>query len=113
MSLTSNQIEGIQDDLNISGTQWNILLSLFFVPYIIFEVPSNILLKKFTRPSIYLGILAVGWGVMMTLHGVVSNWGGLLALRVLLGVFEAGFFPGAVYLAVSLICIQIFYFTAH
>ena len=38
---------------------------------------------------------------MMTLHGVVNNYAGILVLRVLLGVFEAGFFPGAVYLTVS------------
>lgn len=48
-----------------------------------------------------MGILATGWGVMMTLHGVVNNYAGILVLRVLLGVFEAGFFPGAVYLTVS------------
>lgn len=59
-------------------------------------VPSNVVLKKFMRPSIYLGILVTTWGVIMTLHGVVQNFGGLLAVRLLLGVFEAGFFPGAV-----------------
>lgn len=37
----------------------------------------------------------------MTMHGVVTNYAGLLALRILLGLFEAGFFPGAVYLCVS------------
>ncbi|OGE47842.1 hypothetical protein PENARI_c036G12525 [Penicillium arizonense] len=62
------------------------------------EVPSNILLKSFTRPSYYLGILIVSWGIIMTLTGVVQNFGGLLAVRILLGTFEAGFFPGAVYL---------------
>jgi hypothetical protein len=97
------------------------VLSLFFVPYILLEVPSNILLKRFDRPSLYMGTLVTTWGVIMTMHGVVSNYAGLLALRskcesedpeahqdhfanshllhtVLLGVFEAGFFPGAVYL---------------
>ncbi|RMX87322.1 hypothetical protein D0869_02446 [Hortaea werneckii] len=96
--LTLCQIEGIDDDLGINGWQWNLLLSLFFVPYVLLEVPSNIILKKFDRPSIHMGILATGWGVMMTLHGVVNNYAGILVLRILLGVFEAGFFPGAVYL---------------
>jgi hypothetical protein len=59
-------------------------------------VPSNVILKKFMRPSIYLGILVTTWGIIMTLHGVVQNFGGLLAVRLLLGIFEAGFFPGAV-----------------
>lgn len=38
------------------------------------------------------------WGIVMTLHGVVNNFSQLLAVRILLGIFEAGFFPGAVYL---------------
>ncbi|KAJ1333223.1 MFS transporter ACS family allantoate permease [Microdochium nivale] len=97
-NIGNTKIEGIDKDLGITGIQWNIVLSLFFVPYIIFEVPSNVLLKKFMRPSIYLGILVTSWGVIMTLHGVVRNFGGLLAVRLILGVFEAGFFPGAVYL---------------
>ncbi|KAL8310287.1 hypothetical protein RB597_010216 [Gaeumannomyces tritici] len=92
------KIEGLAKDLKLSGIQWNIVLSLFFVPYVLLEVPSNILLKKFTRPSVYLGTLVTAWGVIMTLHGVVRNFGGLLAARLLLGAFESGFYPGAVYL---------------
>ncbi|KAF4126161.1 MFS transporter [Geosmithia morbida] len=92
------KIEGLNTDLGLNGLQWNIVLSLFFVPYVLLEVPSNILLKKFSRPSRYLGTLVMIWGIIMTLHGVVQNFGGLLAVRLLLGTFEAGFFPGAVYL---------------
>jgi MFS family permease len=92
------KIEGLAADLNLVGNQWNIVLSLFFIPYVLLEVPSNILLKKFKRPSVYLGILVTAWGIIMTLHGVVKNFAGLLAVRILLGVFEAGFYPGAVYL---------------
>ncbi|KAL6922937.1 hypothetical protein FSST1_000211 [Fusarium sambucinum] len=92
------KIEGLATDLNLVGNQYNIVLSLFFIPYILLEIPSNILLKKFKRPSVYLGILVTIWGIIMTLHGVVNGFGGLLAVRMLLGVFEAGFYPGAVYL---------------
>lgn len=76
------------EDLGLDGVQWNIVLSVFFVPYILLEVPSNILLKKFKRPSYYLGILIVCWGIVMTMMGVVQNFAGLLATRILLGVFE-------------------------
>ncbi|KAK4032961.1 putative transporter-like protein 24 [Parachaetomium inaequale] len=92
------KIEGLAEDLGLDNIQWNIALSLFFVPYILLEIPSNVLLKKFSRPSVYIGVLVTAWGVIMTLHGVVKNFGGLLAVRLLLGVFEAGFYPGAVYL---------------
>lgn len=92
------KIEGISKDLRISGTNWSIVLSLFFIPFILLEIPSNIILKKVKRPSVYLGSLVIAWGIVMTLHGVVQNLAGLLVVRILLGVFEAGFFPGAIYL---------------
>ncbi|KAM0455038.1 hypothetical protein ACHAPV_007925 [Trichoderma viride] len=92
------KIEGLSEDLHLVGNQYNVVLALFFIPYILLEVPSNVLLKKFKRPSYYLGSLVTIWGVIMTMHGVVRNFGGLLAVRLLLGVFEAGFYPGAIYL---------------
>ena len=82
----------------MADIQYNIAVSVFFVPYILLEVPSNLLLKKFKRPSTYLGILVTCWGIVMTFTGLVKNFGGLLACRLILAVFEAGFFPGAVYL---------------
>lgn len=75
-------------DLGLNGVEWNVVLSVFFVPYILLEVPSNMLLKKFRRPSYYLGILIVSWGIIMTMMGVVKNFAGLLITRILLGVFE-------------------------
>ncbi|KAL2818818.1 putative MFS transporter [Aspergillus cavernicola] len=92
------KIEGLDTDLGLSGLQWNIVLSIFFIPYVLLEVPSNMLLKNFARPSVYLGILITSWGIIMTLTGIVQNFAGLMVTRILLGVFEAGFFPGAVYL---------------
>ncbi|KAF4293448.1 hypothetical protein KXX32_006325 [Aspergillus fumigatus] len=92
------KIEGLVKDLGLTGIQWNIVLSIFFVPYVLLEVPSNMLLKSFSRPSVYIGILITCWGIIMTLTGMVRNFAGLMVTRVLLGIFEAGFFPGAVYL---------------
>ncbi|OQD79937.1 hypothetical protein PENANT_c041G05580 [Penicillium antarcticum] len=77
------KIAGLTEDLGLSGIQYNIALSLFFIPYVLLEVPSNILLKTFTRPSYYLGILIVSWGIITTLTGAVQNFGGLLAGWVL------------------------------
>ncbi|KAJ5398544.1 hypothetical protein N7465_009033 [Penicillium sp. CMV-2018d] len=92
------KIEGMVQDLNMTGLQYNTVLSIFFIPYVLFEVPSNVVLKKFKRPSAYLGLLVLTWGIVMTCTGLVQNFAGLMATRVLLGVFEAGFFPGAIYL---------------
>lgn len=51
------------------------------------EIPSNIILKK-VRPSIWLSFLIIAWGIVMTCMGVVKNFHGLVACRVVLGVFE-------------------------
>lgn len=82
----------------MAGTDYNVALMMFFIPYVLFEVPSNILLAKFKKPSQYMGILVLSWGSIMTLMGVVQNFGGLCAARFFLGLCEAGFFPGAIYL---------------
>ncbi|KAH8196175.1 hypothetical protein TruAng_009650 [Truncatella angustata] len=92
------KIEGMDKDLGMTGVQYNTVTAIFFIPYVLFEVPSNILLKKFKRPSTYLGIITTAWGIIMTCTGVVQNYGSLMATRVLLGIFEAGFFPAAIYL---------------
>lgn len=90
------KIEGLQEDLNMTGPQYNWCLTAFFFTYCAFEVPSNMLLKKF-RPSIYLASIMVAWGTVMTLMGIVQNYHGLLSARIMLGVAEAGLFPGVVY----------------
>ena len=64
-------------------------LTIFFVPYIIFEVPSNILLKRFS-PKIWLPTCMFGFGLVSVCQGLVQNYGGLLATRFFLGFFEAG-----------------------
>jgi MFS family permease len=87
-------------DLGLVGNQYNIASTVFFVPYIIFEIPSNMVLKK-VRPSIWLSFLVLSWGIVMTCMGVVTNFKGLVACRVILGLCEAGFFPGAVFIITS------------
>jgi MFS family permease len=94
------KIEGMDKDLGLVGNQYNIASTIFFVPYIIFEIPSNIILKK-VRPSIWLSFLVISWGIVMTCMGIVKNFEGLVATRVVLGIFEAGFFPGAVFIVSS------------
>lgn len=63
-------------------------MTLVFVPYVLFEIPSNILLKWFKRPSMYLGTLTICWGIVITCTGLTQNFAGLMTTRVLLGVFE-------------------------
>jgi MFS family permease len=83
--------------LDMVGEDYNIALFMFFVPYILLEVPCNILLKKL-RPSIWLSSIMFGWAIITICQGLTRSFAGLVVCRVLLGVFEAGFFPGAIYL---------------
>ena len=72
----------------MTGTDYNVALAVFFVPYVLCEVPSNLILIKFSRPSTYIGSLVILWGTIMTLSGVVQSFGGLVATRFFLGFFE-------------------------
>ncbi|GAB1320005.1 High-affinity nicotinic acid transporter [Madurella fahalii] len=90
------KIEGLQEDLQLTDDQYNWCLTAFFFTYAAFEVPSNLMLKK-VRPSIWLPAIMVAWGLVMTLMGIVTNYGGLLTARIFLGVTEAGLFPGVAY----------------
>ncbi|CZT16308.1 related to permease of the major facilitator superfamily [Ramularia collo-cygni] len=92
------KIEGLEASLNMTGNDYNIALVVFFIPYILCEVPSNMLLSKFTRPSYYIGILVTCWGIVMTLSGITHSFAGLCVTRFLIGFFESGFFPGAMWL---------------
>ncbi|KAL1693562.1 major facilitator superfamily domain-containing protein [Schizophyllum commune] len=83
-------------DLHMSDKQYLISLTVFYFSYSILEVPSNVFLKRL-RPSIWLSGLMVFWGIMMTLQGIVTNYPSLVGMRVLLGTFEAGLFPGVNY----------------
>lgn len=55
----------MQTDLHMNGTQYNIGLTIFFIAYGVFEVPSNMALK-FLRPSLWIPIIMLVWGTIMT-----------------------------------------------
>jgi len=91
------KIAGLTEDLHMHGLQYNTAVTIFFVPYALLEVPSNIILKLM-RPSLWIACLMFWWGTCMTLMGIVTSYKGLLVARFFLGVTESGFFPAATYL---------------
>ncbi|KAF2963048.1 hypothetical protein GQX73_g10526 [Xylaria multiplex] len=90
------RIEGLLEDLGMPGDHYLTGLSLYFVGYVLFEIPCNIILKR-TSPRIWLPTLTIAWGVVATLMGIVQNEAGFLAARFFLGVAESGLFPGVTY----------------
>ncbi|KAK0461117.1 major facilitator superfamily domain-containing protein [Desarmillaria tabescens] len=83
-------------ETNLTSYQYTIALTVFFLAYAFFEVPSNILLKRL-RPSRWIATLMFIWGVITIGLGGVTNHSTLTIVRFLLGAFEAGLFPGLVY----------------
>ncbi|KAH1975747.1 hypothetical protein KXW88_009490 [Aspergillus fumigatus] len=96
INIGNARLMGLERDLRMTGHHYNIALFVFFVPYILFEVPSNMLLKKM-RPSWWLSGIMFAWGILTVCQGVTKSFQGLVVCRVLIGVFEAGFMPGSVY----------------
>ncbi|RDB23798.1 hypothetical protein Hypma_008967 [Hypsizygus marmoreus] len=95
-SIGNAKLYNLTGDLHMTDKQYLLTLTIFFFSYAIFEVPSNVFLKRL-RPSIWLSAMMLLWGVMMTVQGLVHDFGGLMGMRWMLGVFEAGLFPGVNY----------------
>ncbi|KAL5478623.1 hypothetical protein ACEPAI_2808 [Sanghuangporus weigelae] len=90
------KLAGLVSQLRLVGNQYNIALTMFFIPYCLFECPSNLVLKKL-RPSKWLPGITIAWGIVMMTMGFVKTYPQLVGVRICLGVAEAGFFPGVVY----------------
>ena len=62
INIGNARIQGLEKDLHMKGQDYNIALFVFFIPYIVFEIPSNLLLRKLA-PSTWLSFLMFGWGM--------------------------------------------------
>ena len=80
-------------ELAITNQQFGLLAGVFFFGYFIFEIPSNLLLHKFGA-RVWIARILISWGIMAMLTGFVYSAHQLYIVRFLLGVAEAGFFPG-------------------
>ncbi|KAG1817768.1 MFS general substrate transporter [Suillus variegatus] len=95
-SIGNAKLYHMETDLGITDKQYLIALTAFFFPYALLEPASNVILRR-VRPSIWLSSMMFVWGIVMMCHGFLHNYGGLVTLRVLLGVAEAGLYPGIVF----------------
>lgn len=86
---------GLTKDLGLTAAQFGFAAGIFFFGYILLEIPSNLALHKFGARR-WLARIMVTWGVVALLFTWVSSVEGLYTLRFLLGIAEAGFFPGAI-----------------
>ncbi|KAL0568148.1 hypothetical protein V5O48_013842 [Marasmius crinis-equi] len=98
LGITTARLQGLEQDLHLSAIQYSAILSILYVTYSPGQVPSNMILNYITRPSLYIGACATAWGLTSAMTGLTHNFGGIMACRVFLGLPEAAFYPGAIYL---------------
>ncbi|KAJ3857615.1 major facilitator superfamily domain-containing protein, partial [Lentinula lateritia] len=92
------RIAGMGKDLELSiGSRYSIVSCVYFIPYILLELPSNMLLRTFGTRNL-LSFCVIAWGAVQLAMAFVPNWQYLALCRVLLGAFEAGFFPALVFI---------------
>ncbi|KAI0055452.1 MFS general substrate transporter [Artomyces pyxidatus] len=97
-AVTTARLKGLEQDLHLDDIQYNIILAMLYASYIPAQVASNMILNRISRPSIYIGVCVVLWGLTSTLTGVTRNFSGIVACRVFIGLPEAAFYPGMMYL---------------
>ena len=93
--LNSETHDDMMSSTGLTPHGYALTVTLFSVAYTVFEIPSNWVMKHYIRPSIWLGSLLAAWGALTIGFTGVQNTATIVALRFLIGAFEAGFFPGA------------------
>ncbi|KAG6008181.1 hypothetical protein E4U43_000201 [Claviceps pusilla] len=89
------KIAGLDKDLGLHGFDYNAALSVFYVSYILFEIPCNTLCK-FIGPGWFIPATTLGFGILTICNAFVTDFSTLCAVRFLLGIFEAGMMPSLV-----------------
>ncbi|KAK8203065.1 putative pantothenate transporter [Phyllosticta capitalensis] len=96
-NLSAAKLQGIMESLDMNTQQFATAVSILFVGYLPFQIPSNLLITRIPRPGMYICCAVVIWGGISALTALVKTYDQLLAVRACLGIVEAVFFPGAVY----------------
>ncbi|KAF4548442.1 MFS-type transporter-like protein 77 [Elsinoe fawcettii] len=96
VNIGNARIAGLERDLKLRGYDFNVLLSVYFISYALCEIPSN-LLCKLIGPGWYLPGLTIGFGIITLCNAFVKTFEQAIAVRFLLGIFEAGMLPGIAY----------------
>ncbi|CAG8928476.1 unnamed protein product [Penicillium salamii] len=92
-TLSYASVMGIKDDLNLEGDQYQWLGSLFYFGYLAWEYPTNRLLQRLPLGK-YSAACILIWGAILCCFSAVENYPGAIAIRFMLGVFEAAVTPG-------------------
>ena len=95
-------VAGMGVDLVLIGSRYSIIVLVFFLTYTLLQPLATVVLRK-VGPRIFLPSITVLWGITMICSGFVVTWLQMIPLRLVLGIFEAGFFPGESFASTFLI----------
>ncbi|KAL2212845.1 MFS general substrate transporter [Sarocladium strictum] len=99
-NLAQARLGSLEEDLGMKGSDFNLATSIFFVGYLLMQLPSNLLITR-VRPSLYLSTAMVLWGAVSACNAATKKFTDLVVVRFFLGFVEAPFFPGAIFLMSS------------
>lgn len=85
----------MNSELGISAEMFGFLSGIFFIGYLLFEIPSNIILQR-VGARVWIARIMITWGIIVIITAAASSALELAALRFILGIAEAGFFPGLI-----------------
>ncbi|KAI8142838.1 major facilitator superfamily domain-containing protein [Fennellomyces sp. T-0311] len=96
MTMNKQQGHDLATTAGLTARENNIGLGLFYVAYIVFEVPSNLIMAR-VNPAFWIARIMITWSIVTGCMAAISTAWHFYLLRFLLGVFEAGFWPGITY----------------
>ncbi|KNG90930.1 hypothetical protein ANOM_000674 [Aspergillus nomiae NRRL 13137] len=91
------RLNDLEEDLDLSSSEYQTCVSILFVGYLLGQIPSNMLITR-VRPSWYMSGCMALWAVVSAITAVAKDFKGLLLVRFFLGVTEAPYYPGALYM---------------
>ena len=97
MLMSYSVVAGMDEDLDLVGNRYTIIVLVFFPFYILFNVVATVLARKL-GPRPFLAGITLAFGLVVIGFGLAKDWTTLIGLRILLGVFESCFFPSALFL---------------
>jgi MFS family permease len=96
-AMINGKLDTLAQDLNLKGTQYNTCVSILFVGYLAGQVPANMMLNR-VRPSWFMAGFMVAWSIISLLTYLTYDYKTMLVARLLLGITESPFYPGALYM---------------
>ncbi|KAM5347533.1 hypothetical protein ACJ41O_007357 [Fusarium nematophilum] len=96
-NIAQARLSTFEEDLGLKGNQFNVAVSILNVGYMLMQLPSNMLITR-TRPSLYIPFWTALWSIISAATAGAKSYSHLIVIRFFLGIAEAPFFPGAVYL---------------